>query len=322
MFDIFITAASGNIGKPLIPLLLASPSINNIILPTTNASRLTSQIPKSDRIIVIEGSIQNPQWVESAFLTHNISTVFLCLTGEDELFTTCNFFSCIIRSQSVKHLIYLSACGNLMPEAVFNDTFGGLIPGHVLVKTVVEQMLQHSKAYREVGRTYTILGPSLFYTNDLRGKGTMMGEMGLYGEPIGTKGVSRVDPADIARAVVEVAEDPEKWNGEKVMVGSRELYTEHDFSRLWSEALGKPIKVAPNSPEGLDHLEKHISAAMSPMWGRDLRLMYQLFESATFGMTDEEYNKQKELLGREPSSYKEFVKRTGAEWQKEAESAK
>lgn len=99
------------------------------------------------------------------------------------------------------------------------------MPGHVLVKTAVEQMLQLSKVFREGGRTYTVLGPTLFFTNDLRAKETLMGPMGVYGEPIGTTGVSRVDVEDIALAVVKVAEDPEKWNGKKVMIGSKELYT-------------------------------------------------------------------------------------------------
>lgn len=39
-----------------------------------------------------------------------------------------------------------------------------------------------------------------------------------------------------------------------------------------------------------------------------------------FGMTEEDYKTQRELLGKEPSDYEEFVKRTGAEWKKELEA--
>lgn len=226
MSNIFVTAAAGHIGTSLVPLLLKSPLIKQIVLPTTNVSRLQAQVPKSDSITILEGSIQNPAWVEDNFKKYEIDTVFLCLTGLDELFTTCNFFSSMIRSGCVKHLIYLSACGDLMPESIFHERVGGVvIPGHVLVKTPVEQMLWQSKTFQEQGRTYTILGPSLFFVNDLRGKETMMGPMGVYGEPLGTKGVSRVDVEDIALAVVHVAEDPHKWNGKKVNIGSKELYT-------------------------------------------------------------------------------------------------
>ncbi|KAI4131632.1 MAG: hypothetical protein LQ338_001146 [Usnochroma carphineum] len=65
------------------------------------------------------GTPLNPAWVEENFKKYGIDTVFLCLTGVDELFTACKFCSSIIRSGCVKHLIYLSACGNLMPEVCF-----------------------------------------------------------------------------------------------------------------------------------------------------------------------------------------------------------
>ena len=42
--------------------------------------------------------------------------------------------------------------------------------------------------------------------------------------------------------------------------------------------------------------------------------MYELFAKMRFGMTDEEYETQQELLGKEPSNYEEFVKRTAVEW--------
>ncbi|KAI4279167.1 MAG: hypothetical protein L6R38_005094 [Xanthoria sp. 2 TBL-2021] len=183
----------------------------------------------------------------------------------------------------------------------------------------VEQMLRGSKVWneKEGGRTFTILGPTLFFSNDLRGKESMMGPGGIHGEPIGTRGVSRVDVEDIALAVVKVAKEPERWKGMKIMVGSKQLYTEHDFSRLWTEGLGKPIKVALNKPQGLDQLEKHLSSAIDPMWGRDIRLMYELFDKMELGMTDEQYSTQKELLGKDPSSYEEFVKKTATQWRKE-----
>lgn len=103
--------------------------------------------------------------------------------------------------------------------------------------------------------------------------------------------------------------------------------------------MGKPIKVTPNDSQGLDQFEKHVTAGINSMWGRDVRLvrtigvlterkllsreqqMYEIFGNMGFGMTDEDYETQKELLGKEPSNYEEFVKRVGAEWRKELESA-
>jgi UDP-glucose 4-epimerase len=92
MQTVFITAASGHVGSKLIPLLLQTEK-TKLILPTSNAARLSSALLKSDLITVLEGSIQGPQWVETQLRTHNIDNVFLCVTGTDELFTTMDIFS-------------------------------------------------------------------------------------------------------------------------------------------------------------------------------------------------------------------------------------
>lgn len=46
-----------------------------------------------------------------------------------------------------------------------------------------------------------------------------------------------------------------------------------EVGKLWSEALGKKITVAPNNAKSLDRLEKHIGSAMRPEWGRDVRMV-------------------------------------------------
>ena len=46
--------------------------------------------------------------------------------------------------------------------------------------------------------------------------------------------------------------------------------------------------------------------------------MYELFGKLEFGMTDEEYEVQKRLLGKEPSDYEKWVASKSAEWKKEA----
>ena len=95
--------------------------------------------------------------------------------------------------------------------------------------------------------------------------------------------------------------------------------------------------------DGLDDVEKHFAAGVGPAWGRDLRLvssehdpryaerfffadrscmkMFEAFNSRTFNgkgfaMSDEEFETQKRLLGREPSGYEDFVKAEVAEWTK------
>ena len=117
------------------------------------------------------------------------------------------------------------------------------------------------------------------------------------------------------------------------------------MAELWGAALGKAIKVQPSDADGLDGVEKHFAAGIGPAWGRDLRLVsmehessdaflflfftkqpcaqmyevfnHQCFYGKGFAFNDEEFEAQKKLLGREPSSYEDFVKTEVAAWTKE-----
>lgn len=164
------------------------------------------------------------------------------------------------------------------------------------------------------GFTYTTLGPTLFFDNDLRSKKSIL-DSHLFDEPIGSKGVSRVDPADIALGVVKAFEDDGKqWHDQKIMIGSRKAYTNTEIQQIWSKALGKEIKVAQSDEAGLTDFEQHFRKAVGPSWARDMRLMYELFENVGFSMTEDQYKIQVEFLGKEPSSYEEFVEATVKNW--------
>ena len=317
-----ITAASGNIGKELVPILLSRLADSTLILPTSNAERLSSLLPNSvdrSRIHVIEGNIQDPEFVEQTLKKYNVTGVFLTLTGDNELFTTLNFFDAIKQSGSVKHLVYITACGNFGLEAIQSGVLQDISSAHVLVKFIVEAKLRHGTKPRSEkgGFSWTMIGPSLFFSNDLRSKHEMLVD-GIFDEPLGSKGVSRVDPKDIALAAAKALEDDgQRWAGKKIMIGSLKTYTNQDVVDLWSKALGKEIKPTLSDEASLKSFEQAFTAKIGPAWARDLRLMYELFETRAFDMTKEEYNEQVELLGKEPASYEKFVEDTARIWKNE-----
>jgi nucleoside-diphosphate-sugar epimerase len=218
MPTVFITAASGHIGSKLIPLLLSEGN-TKLVLPTTNAAKLTSALPKSDLITIVEGSIQDPQWVETQLKTYNVDTVFLCLTGTDELFTTLNIFSALQRTASMRHIVYLSACGDFKSSSA---ELGSWKAAHAVVKVLIETALRGLCSSEKF--THTILGPALFFDNDVRQKGAIL-KGGVYPEPLGKKGASRVSADDIADAVrIALLDQGRKWDGKKIMLGSRKKY--------------------------------------------------------------------------------------------------
>ena len=307
-----ITAAGGNIGSALVPRLLSSPSVK-LVLPTSNASRLQAKVPSANDVAIKEGSISEPLWLQSILTKHNVDTVFLCLTGTDELLTSLNFFDAMKRAGCVKHLIYLSAYGDFVSDEGVRNVMLTHSAAHVIVKSTLEQKL----AYGNYPWTTTVLGPTLFFTNDLRSKTSMLNE-GIFDEPLGEKGESRVSTEDIALVVhnLILRGSSYKHAGKKIMIGSLKWYTGFEVASLWSKALGRDIKMMSSDDESLSKFEHHFAQKMGVNgdWGRDLRLMYETFASSGFGMSNSEYEVQCEVLGKEPEEYDAWVMKTGKKW--------
>ncbi|KAL6411074.1 hypothetical protein AUP68_07513 [Ilyonectria robusta] len=315
-----LTAASGNIGKRLVPLLLSHPSKPTIVLPTRDADRLTLQLftkTNGSRVQIVQGDIQDPVFLETTLKAHAVTATFVCLTGENELMATLNFFDAVRRVETVKHLVYLSACGDFDLDAIRAGNLRDNAAGHVLVKPIIEAKLRYGLAAprsQPGGFSWTIIGPSLFYDNDLRSKQSMLKQR-FFDEPLGSKGVSRVDPGDIALAVTNALQDDgQVWASKKIMIGSLARYTNVEVAKLWSEALGIEITPAMSDEEGLAAFEAHYRGIVNSVWARDLRLMYEFFDAQGFGMSEDEYQDQVALLGRSPSSYEEFVTKAAESW--------
>lgn len=314
-----LTAASGKIGKRLIPTLLSLPSKPHVVLPTSNAAKLENSLSDEldkTRLHIIEGDIKDPNFVESTLRKHHVTGVSLTLTGEDELFTATKFLDAIQRSGTVKHVVYISACEDYSIDAIKNGSLLGQSAALILVKYIIEAKIRHGTPPRAApgGFSWTILGPSLFFDNDELTKQQIV-EQSVFGVPMGDKGVSRVDTADIGLAVTNALDDDgQRWGGKKVYVGELKTYTAHETAQLWSEALGREIKPALSGRAGLDKLEHSFGQVAGPAWGRDLRLMYETFAERGFKMTQAQYEEQVLLLGRQPNSYRSFVLSAAAQW--------
>lgn len=60
-----------------------------------------------------------------------------------------NFLSSIQRSGTVKHLVYLSACGNFRSPDFATTVLRTYLAPHVIVKVIAEQALQATRARSE-----------------------------------------------------------------------------------------------------------------------------------------------------------------------------
>ena len=131
-----------------------------------------------------------------------------------------NIFSALERTPSTKHIVYLSACGDFLSGSGRQK---GWKAAHGIVKVPIELVLRD--LCQEKGFTHMVMGPTLFFDNDIRQKGALL-KTGIYAEPLGKKGASRVSTDDIAEAVkIALLDRGEKWDGKKIMIGSRKRYT-------------------------------------------------------------------------------------------------
>lgn len=156
-----------------------------------------------------------------------IDTVFLNLTGTDDLFTTMNFLSCVQRCATVKHLVYLSACGDFLAPGFATRRSSGRAsrPTWSSRSSPSRRSRRRGRGPRPAASAGPIIGPTLFMENDKWAKGAMMAS-GFFPKPIGTAGVSRVACRDVALAVVKAVEDQGRvWDRKKIMIGTKETYT-------------------------------------------------------------------------------------------------
>jgi uncharacterized protein YbjT (DUF2867 family) len=197
------------------------------------------------------------------------------------------------KAARIKKIVYMSVC---MPEG------SDRIP-HFRSKLPVE------KAIKESGIDYTILRPNNFFQNDLWLKSVIM-QHNLYPQPIGKKGLNRVDVRDIADCAINAltksghegrtyeVHGPDTLNGE----GIAKTYTKH---------LGREIRY---SGDNIDTWAEKSKDMMPEFLIADMRIMYQFFQENGMIASKDDLEKTEMLLGRKLRSFDDFVKEITLEW--------
>jgi uncharacterized protein YbjT (DUF2867 family) len=162
----------------------------------------------------------------------------------------------------------------------------------------------------------TMLRPAYFIQNDLRQKDVLM-NAGVYGSPVGSKGVSMVDIRDIGEAAAielvrrEQARTP-MGRETYALVGPDSL-TGNDLAAIWSEELGRAVRYG---GDDLVVMEQRMKS-MLPAWhALDLRLMFGRYQTEGAVATTNDIDRLTALLGRAPRSYRAFARDAAAHWKK------
>jgi uncharacterized protein YbjT (DUF2867 family) len=231
----------------------------------------------------------------------DIDTLFLLApNAADELTQALQAMS-IAREAGVKGIVYLS---------VFKGEAYADVP-HFTSKHAVERMIEQS------GLPATILRPAYFIQNDVRLKDALV-KHGVYGMPIGAKGISMVDVRDIgeaaARELLRRDRSNEPLPPETFELVGPDALTAESIAAIWSAALNREIRYG---GDDLDALESRMKS-LGPEWlAYDMRLMMQRYQQDGAVASARDIERLNSLLGRPPRAYRDFAKDAAREWSAE-----
>ena len=229
-----------------------------------------------------------------------IDSVFLLNTvGLSETDEGLNAVSAA-KAAKVKKIVYLSV---FMPE-------GSEIIPHFRSKLPVEKAIKESKI------AYTILRPNNFFQNDLWIKDAIM-QYGVYPQPIGKKGLSRVDVRDVADCAVN-ALTKSGYEGETYEVHGPDALTGEGIARTYTRHLGREVRY---SGDDLNAWGEKAKNMLPEFIIPEMRIMYEFFQDNGMIAPKDELEKMQKLLGKKPRAFDEFVKEITGEWRSKVAKA-
>jgi uncharacterized protein YbjT (DUF2867 family) len=190
------------------------------------------------------------------------------------------------KAAGVERIVYMSV---VMPDG------SERIP-HFKSKMPIEE------AVRQSGIAYTLVRPNSFFQNDFWITNAIL-QYGVYPQPIGSAGVSRVDVRDIAEVVTRALTQP-GHDGKTYALHGPDVLTGPGCAATFSEHLGREVRY------GGDDLDAWAEQArqMMPDWMvDDMVIMYDYFQQHGLAATDKELATLTDVLGRAPRSYDAFV---------------
>ncbi|MGH7566693.1 MAG: NmrA family NAD(P)-binding protein, partial [Gemmatimonadota bacterium] len=156
---------------------------------------------------------------------------------------------------------------------------------------------------RESGLPWAAVFPSSFYQNDVALRDLILGP-GIYPNPLGSQGVSRVDVRDIADVAAAALLD-DGYESHEVPVVGPDTWTGESIAEVYSEVLGREVRYTG------DDLEAWAAGASGflPEWlVHDLALMFEHFQRESLLPTDQQMDESRAALEHEARPFIDFAR--------------
>ncbi len=283
---VLVLGGTGNVGSQVVRELLARKA--HVYVLTRNPDK-ASRLPSGVR--AVRGDLLDPSTVRSVF--RGMDGVFVLnpvspTEAHEGLMAVDG-----ARLSGVKRVVYLSV--HEVDAAPYLPHFGSKIAVETAVKASPFE--------------WTIVRPNNFYQNDAFFKDALL-QYGVYPQPIGDVGLSRVDVRDIAEAAA-IAQTAGGHAGETYNLVGPEVVTGKSTAEVWSRVLGRPITYG---GDDLDAWEKQSLQYMPAVLVFDFRLMYQFFQEKGLRAAPADVERETKLLGHPPRRFEDYARETAAAW--------
>ncbi len=282
---VLVVGGTGTVGSQVARHLLEKGAKVRVMARSADKSKL--ELP----VEMVQGDLEKPAELGPQFTGVDAMFLLNALSQSE----TAQGLAAVdaARKGGVRQIVYMSV---LMPP-------GSEIIPHFASKIPVEQ------AVRESGLRWTILRPNNFYQNDVGLREAVVG-YGVYPQPIGDKGVTRIDVRDIADAAVNAFFDP-GHDGKIYPLNGPRAWTGDETAAVYSENLGRVVHYGGND---LEAWGKQVSGLMPDWLIHDLQIMYRFFHDRGFAATAEEIEMQRKIVAHDPRAFETFVWEVAPIW--------
>ena len=281
-----VLGGTGTVGSLVVRGLLDRGETVRVL---TRSAERARTLPKGVEAVI--GDLTDPGTYEAIFSGYD-NLFLLTANGPSDLMEGLGAVNEAKRTKA-KRVVYLS----------IHDVEKCAEAPHFASKIAIE------RALKESGLPHTILRPNNFYQNDSWSKDAIL-QYGVYPQPIGDVGLSRVDARDIGEAAVIALTGSGHLGKTYALVGPLAL-TGKDCAAEFAKALGKPVAYGGND---LVAWSKSMAPYL-PAWAvYDYALMYAMFQAKGLKATPAQQAETRTILGREPRTFADFVRETAAAW--------
>ena len=281
-----ILGGTGTVGSAVVRELLARDEKVRVM---TRSADKASALPSGVKAVI--GDLQDPSTLKGVF--EKGDRVFL-LNGV----TATELQEGLIALAEAKRtgaerIVYLSV----------HDVDKGPHLPHFASKIAIERAIAAS------GIPFTVLRPNNFYQNDVWYKDVIM-QYGIYPQPFGSAGVSRVDTRDIGKAAAN-ALTKAGHEGKTYALAGPEALTGEGTAATYSRVTGREVRYG---GDDLDAWSKE-SVKWLPAWMvYDFGLMYALFQADGLRATDAQLEETRAIVGAPPRRFEDYARETVASW--------